>query len=210
MRRIDHIERADTDVDTNGSSQALAVRSMVRVDAEDLGGDGNGNADAARVVTLRDTIRSYDNEAAAASQRGGGGFDEGPKSSDKGKKSRAAVVETLEEDTMESHWLVVKRRVSVMPGIERGGATETVLGIAFEAISHGKENKSGVVNASSAELPVFAFLPIAPAGFRFVLHADWILSSSRETVLRDSLSANPSPNSNLSPDPYPSPYRNLI
>ena len=170
---------------------------MVRVDAEDV--DGNRNADAARVVTLRDTIRSFDNESAAAALCGvESSIGEETKSSKKSKKSRVAVVEALMEDTVETHWLVVKRRVSVMPGIERGGATETVLGIAFEAISHGKENGSGGAIATStttAELPVFAVLPIAPAGFRFVLHADWILSSSRETVLHDSPSSNSSPNS---------------
>ena len=182
LRRIDHIERSDGD----GSSHSLAIRSMVRIDADDS--DGNVNADAARVLTLRDTIRSFDHDTAAALCREENGLDEGITSSNKSKKLHVSMVESLEEDTLETHWLVVKRRVKVMPGIERGGATETVLGIAFEAISHRNENSSNDANAmtaTTAELPVFAFLPIAPAGFRFVLHADWILASSRETVLHD-------------------------
>ncbi|KAH8045028.1 hypothetical protein JL722_14425 [Aureococcus anophagefferens] len=77
-----------------------------------------------------------------------------------------------------STWLVVRREAAVVPWAPRGDATRTVLAAAFEA--------SEAPRDGDAQLPVFAFLPIAPANLKFVLHADWILASSRETVREDS------------------------
>ena len=96
-------------------------------------------------------------------------------------ESNASVVTLTDAvdraEAVASTWLVVRREAKVPPLVKRGTATQTVLAAAFEA--------SETPRDGAEQLPVFAFLPIAPANLKFVLHADWILASSRETVRED-------------------------
>ena len=67
-------------------------------------------------------------------------------------------------------WLVVKRSLKTVEWASRSDAVETEIAAAFALDS----------TLNEKDLNVFAFLPVAPYGFRFVFQADFVLSSSRE------------------------------
>lgn len=106
--------------------------------------------------------------------------------------SNASVV-TLLEETADNwgieggeeklHWLVVRRSIStVATKAQRAGATTTTMAAAFPLSSSTKDDDGG---DKDKQLPVCAFLPIRPEGFKFVLQADWILTSNRESIRQD-------------------------
>lgn len=70
-------------------------------------------------------------------------------------------------------FLVVRRAVA--PGVKRlGVSVEETEVCAAVMLSEGTH--------SSQQQPVFAFLPVASYGLRFILQADFVLPSSRESI----------------------------
>lgn len=141
-------------------------------------------------IDIRDDITEKSDNATAAScfpfkrtvQRSMSRMDAQTSSS-----SNASVV-TLHEETVDNweiedgedklHWLVVRRTISTVgTNVQRAGVTATTLAAAFPLASSAKDNDE--------QLPVCAFLPIRPEGFKFVLQADWMLTSNRESIRQD-------------------------
>ncbi|EOD41083.1 hypothetical protein EMIHUDRAFT_250928 [Emiliania huxleyi CCMP1516] len=89
---------------------------------------------------------------------------------------RVLLEESLERDghapsTQTQEWLVVTRRLDA--AAERLGNQSTEVAIAFPLVEP---------SSPLPALDVFAFLPLRSYGMRFLLQADWVLPSSRESV----------------------------
>ena len=74
-------------------------------------------------------------------------------------------------------WLVNKGQLipEIRRGDSRGNLQATELALAFPM-------SQVEADAELEEMMVFAFLPLRPCGFKFVLQADWIIPSSREDI----------------------------
>ncbi len=87
----------------------------------------------------------------------------------------------LWEDNRAATWKVVRMPLAVSlncPDERRGGLERTEVAMAFPLTPEGGADASTTPS-------LHAFLPVRPYGFRFVVQADFVLSSSREEILAD-------------------------
>ena len=86
----------------------------------------------------------------------------------------------LSDGPTKEHWFVLKKDFSSMPQRKQDEADSGVTEIALAFRTH---KSSPLLDMGADErYPVYAFLPVANYGFKFIIHADWLLSSSRESV----------------------------
>ena len=98
---------------------------------------------------------------------------------------RVSMIE-LHDGHAEEHWLVFRRRLEKMPKLksEDPDATEISIAVLVEDDEAGSSSQSS--RDGMQQYQVFAFLPVACYGFKFIVNADFHLSSSREAVSRTS------------------------
>lgn len=80
----------------------------------------------------------------------------------------------------QQEWLVVSRRLGTK--VARLGIKTTEIALAFPLIESSVAETGSSLASALPMLDVFAFLPLRSYGMRFLLQADWVVPSSRESV----------------------------
>ncbi|NKQ39428.1 MAG: hypothetical protein HF967_08220, partial [Methanosarcinales archaeon] len=97
-----------------------------------------------------------------------------------GLNKREGIVEIFDDDE-KNYWKVIKKSFNApqnIGGERRKDVNETEIVLAFTL-------KDDYTSNTSNDQFIFAFLPIKKYGFKFLIHADFILSISREDILKD-------------------------